>query len=576
MSKTDVLHIYTRVSSKGQEDGTSLSTQKEIGIKKSKDMGLSYKVWNEGGKSSYGDEISDRPVMSKLYDEICKGNIKYLWCYNQDRLSRNRTTRSLIESRLLQNECTLIINQSTYDLSDPSNEFMVGILGLVSQLENENRRSRSKLGKHERVKQGFWLGGPTPFGYKNVEKKLEIDEFESKWVKYIFEEYVKKTPYKKIRDTLIENGVKSRRGKLIWSYGSIQSLIRNTHYFGSYIVKNHLKTCKVKNKLCECPDSVTVNCPPIFTETFKEKVEKENIRRSNTSSTVGVKKKESLLNDVLKCGECGEKFHYQNTIKQEPFYFCRNKRLKKCNKININMNGIDTIVWDLVIDILSKSYLYKDLVKVNVLQKSQKGQRKKELNELLRLQNRITDDISLIEQNLIKFETDKILKRRDPKLLKGLSEELTKEEKKLRKELKEIKEKISGFEKEDKWIDWSKEFGETITSLKSKRMNIEKKKVLINEMIDSIEVSDINEEYTKIYEYKYKYRNQKFEKLKNRHLNSVKVKFTLPIIQDELIYKNTKNKKKGYEIKNGKKVVNFKYETGLKKTELQSITYGNT
>lgn len=44
----EVLHIYTRVSSIVQEEGTSLETQKELGIIKSKELGMKYQVWDEG------------------------------------------------------------------------------------------------------------------------------------------------------------------------------------------------------------------------------------------------------------------------------------------------------------------------------------------------------------------------------------------------------------------------------------------------------------------------------------------------------------------------------------------------
>ena len=53
MSK--ILHIYTRVSTSVQEEeGTSLETQKELGILKSKELGLGHKIWNEGGRTVFG------------------------------------------------------------------------------------------------------------------------------------------------------------------------------------------------------------------------------------------------------------------------------------------------------------------------------------------------------------------------------------------------------------------------------------------------------------------------------------------------------------------------------------------
>ena len=44
----ECLHIYTLVSSAVQGEGTSLETQKELGIKKSKELDMKYQVWNEG------------------------------------------------------------------------------------------------------------------------------------------------------------------------------------------------------------------------------------------------------------------------------------------------------------------------------------------------------------------------------------------------------------------------------------------------------------------------------------------------------------------------------------------------
>ena len=55
----ETLHIYTRVSSATQEeDGTSLETQKELGITCAEKNGFNYKIWNEGAQSwDYNTEV---------------------------------------------------------------------------------------------------------------------------------------------------------------------------------------------------------------------------------------------------------------------------------------------------------------------------------------------------------------------------------------------------------------------------------------------------------------------------------------------------------------------------------------
>ena len=70
MSKKETLHIYTRVSSRGQVGGTSLDTQKEKGIKLSEQLGMNYKIWNEGHGSGFEEFSEFRPVFSSLLEKI--------------------------------------------------------------------------------------------------------------------------------------------------------------------------------------------------------------------------------------------------------------------------------------------------------------------------------------------------------------------------------------------------------------------------------------------------------------------------------------------------------------------------
>ena len=96
---TEILHIYTRVSTSVQEtDNTSIGTQKEGGIRRSQELNLQHKIWNEGGQSSNKDDLTNRPVLSKLLEEVIGGRIKHLYVFNTDRLSRNEQTWFFIKS----------------------------------------------------------------------------------------------------------------------------------------------------------------------------------------------------------------------------------------------------------------------------------------------------------------------------------------------------------------------------------------------------------------------------------------------------------------------------------------------
>ena len=64
---TTILHIYTRVSSTAQqEEGTSLENQRNLGFRKATELGYEPRLWNEGGQSSFYDDLNNRPVLVSL------------------------------------------------------------------------------------------------------------------------------------------------------------------------------------------------------------------------------------------------------------------------------------------------------------------------------------------------------------------------------------------------------------------------------------------------------------------------------------------------------------------------------
>ena len=104
----DTLHIYTRVSTSSQEEeGTSLDTQKELGIECAKKLKFKHRVWNEGGQSSAKDDLFNRPVLTELLNKIDEGEVDHLYVWNTDRLSRNIATWGMIRLKLITNEVTL-------------------------------------------------------------------------------------------------------------------------------------------------------------------------------------------------------------------------------------------------------------------------------------------------------------------------------------------------------------------------------------------------------------------------------------------------------------------------------------
>jgi hypothetical protein len=117
---------------------------------------------------------------------------------------------------------------------NPQDELLFGILSEISSYDNKLRAERSRMGKLNRVRQGGWLGGPPPFGYRLEDKRLVENPDESQWVKKIFGWYSKGKSPQSIKVEMDTNGVEPRRKKSSWSLGSINALLKNTHYIGHY------------------------------------------------------------------------------------------------------------------------------------------------------------------------------------------------------------------------------------------------------------------------------------------------------------------------------------------------------
>jgi DNA invertase Pin-like site-specific DNA recombinase len=203
----DVLHIYTRVSTQiQQEEGTSLKTQKETGIELSKKLGMNHKIHNEGGMSSSKDNFENRPVLMNILKQMDSGEIKHLYVWNTDRLSRNQITWYTIRQKMVKNGVILYTSNGVHDTNDFMENMVLGILSEVSTYDNMVRTERSRLGKIEKVKLNYWRGGDCPYGYMlkhdGVGNRLVENEEESKWVKFIYTEYSKGTTLKDIKSVL--------------------------------------------------------------------------------------------------------------------------------------------------------------------------------------------------------------------------------------------------------------------------------------------------------------------------------------------------------------------------------------
>ena len=541
---SEVLHIYTRVSSTIQEEeGTSLETQKELGIKKSKELGFDHKLWNEGGQSSSHDDLENRPVLVELLSEINDGRVKHLFVFNTDRLSRNDHTWSMIRIKLVQNDVTLYTSQGKYLLSDPMNKLLLGIMSEISSYDNHIRTERSRLGKLNKIKKGNWMGGPPPYGYRLENKKLVENPDESKWVKFIYESYRDHQSTRWIKQELLKNGVSTRRNNPVWSLGSIEKLVTNTHYSGFY---NY--TDKKSGK------TIRVDCPPILPPTLIKEVQevrgsnsrKRNMRKSNFVHFY-------LLREFLICGSCGSHMSARTYPDHEKsYYYCprreRNyvnestEKVKECsNNRYIKIEKTDQLVWDTIVEILSKSHLFKEEIKSQVMSQSKPhSEQSKDIKKLKRKLKLKENEIEETTNTIVTLETDRILNRRDSEELEKILSNVENVRNGLRSEREEMIDQIHHLETQGRWINWVGHFGERIIQMNE--FSDEEKKQFLDGVIEKITVNTID--------------------VRNHEL---KIEFKYPYVDDKFKWRDRTDKSLGYDIENGKTDITVLFESIKKK-----------
>lgn len=456
----ETLHIYTRVSTDAQEEkGTSLETQKSLGIEKANQLKMNYKIWNEGGESSSFEHFINRPELRGLLHAISAGEVKHLWVYNNDRLSRNEITAAQIRTALREHNVNFYTLGGKFNLNNPQDNLFKKMLDSFAEFDNEIRTDRTRLGKLNRIKEGFWMGGPPPYGYEIKDKKLALHPEESKWVQQIFEWYGSKKSIEWIKTELDSQGIYPRRNKKPWTLGSINKLLQNTHHMGQY---NYTDSKTGETVKCICPNTISISlwnkCQEIRKQTL--------VRKGQNNRT----KRFYLLRNFLYCKHCGS--HMAGRIiprKNENFYYCPRKernwvkgslkekekwvRGKGCSMIrSMNIHQTDKLVWNSVVDAISNSKFleYEGKKFFDKMQKDEDALPSEVLKH-----KRLSKDLEIVESSISRVETDKILGKN---IKQGVLENLYKEMARVQQEIEQSEIRMQQIKEKGALVDWASYF----------------------------------------------------------------------------------------------------------------------
>lgn len=173
-----------------------------------------------------------RPQFQQMIADSATGKFEHILVYKLDRFARNRYDSALYKKKLRDHGVTVL--SATEAISNtPEGIIMEGLLEAMDEYYSAELARKSRRGREESFRKGRFLSTHIPFGYKNVDHHLVIDDATAPIAKMIFERYAAGDRLKDIEIWLNGLGVRNAAGNE-WDACSLSRLLHRTYYYGEY------------------------------------------------------------------------------------------------------------------------------------------------------------------------------------------------------------------------------------------------------------------------------------------------------------------------------------------------------
>lgn len=361
-----------------------------------------------------GMQSYNRPEYLKMMSLAEQQLIDVIVVVKFDRLARDLADIATAIKLLNLYGCQLIAGDDVSDAATPAGEFMRSILFAQNQYHARRVASDVMATECHNAKNGLTAGGTPPYGLKIVDKHFEINHNEAPAVKLMFEMVDKGYSYADIINELERLGYTTRKNTA-FTYTTINSMLRNDKYYGTYIYNRKGGKRKRDRVLIEEFDEVRNSkaIPPIISKQLFDSVQnildgRKVIRpKSNRYS-------QFILTGLLFCKNCGSPMSGTTNTggssgKRRRIYTCpshNNKRGKTCITKALNAEYIEQAV-KLTITESINNYLSMSALSSTVFDKRLSAIK----DEVGALSRRITELNSKISTFLDKASSQSVSKR---------------------------------------------------------------------------------------------------------------------------------------------------------------------
>ena len=213
---------YIRVSTEQQVDeGVSLAAQRaKINLWCELNDCELVAIYEDAGIS--GKTIEKRPQLQTALSEMKKGMA--LVVYSLSRMSRTTEHCISIANELKAKGCNLVSITEKLDTSSAMGEFFFTVMAALGQMERKLTGERTKAALAYKKANGEKYA-PVPFGYKEINKRLEVVKHEADLVAEIFSKRASGETLQSIALALNEQGIIGKQGGK-WYASSVSCILK--------------------------------------------------------------------------------------------------------------------------------------------------------------------------------------------------------------------------------------------------------------------------------------------------------------------------------------------------------------
>ena len=225
---------YARVSTSSSEQLESFSAQ----VKHYTDLIQSNPAWIFAGiyadEGISGTKKDNRSEFLRLIADCEAKRMDLVITKSISRFARNTTECLEAVRKLIKLKVFIYFEKENINTGDMENELLLTIFSSLAESESISLSENEKWSIEKRFQNGTYIVASPPYGYKNEDGLMVINEDEVDVVRYIFAECLAGKGGHVIARDLNDKGIPTRR-KREWTPGTVNAILRNEKYKGDVL-----------------------------------------------------------------------------------------------------------------------------------------------------------------------------------------------------------------------------------------------------------------------------------------------------------------------------------------------------